>query len=56
MGIWRNIYIKAYDIGRLSEVYVTQNHKKNQVELDVKVMYKGLENQNLMVKQKKKLY
>lgn len=37
MGIWRNISIKCYDSARLEDVYVTQKHEENKVELDVRV-------------------
>lgn len=38
MGIWRNIYINYYNLGKISEVYITQTHLQNHVELDVKVL------------------
>ncbi|RXZ79532.1 glycoside hydrolase family 2 protein [Paenibacillaceae bacterium] len=36
-GIWRNINIVGYDIGRIDDVYVTQHHSDNKVNLDIKV-------------------
>jgi beta-mannosidase len=37
MGVWRNISIRGYDLGRLEDVYITQNHGENKVNLDVRV-------------------
>lgn len=37
MGIWRKIYIEAYENPRIDDVYVSQNHKKNKVGLDIMV-------------------
>lgn len=37
LGIWRNIYITAFNYGKLEEVYVTQNHEEDKVNLDIKV-------------------
>lgn len=36
-GIWRNIYIKGYDIARLEDVYIKQHHQDGRVSLDVRV-------------------
>jgi beta-mannosidase len=49
MGIWRNIYIKGYNSGKLEDVYVTQKHLDNEVKLDVKVKHIKLSNENLYV-------
>ena len=37
LGIWRDIFIKGYSYGKLEDVYITQKHEKNKVELDIKV-------------------
>ncbi|MDF2541571.1 MAG: beta-mannosidase [Herbinix sp.] len=38
MGIWRNISLCGYDYGRLTDdIYITQNHSSEKVDLDVKV-------------------
>lgn len=37
MGIWRNIFIRAYDGGRLEDIYITQEHVASTVILDVRV-------------------
>ncbi|WP_298847271.1 beta-mannosidase [Clostridium sp.] len=49
MGIWRNIYIKAYNLGRVEEVYVTQKYSQNQVDLNVKVINTNIENKKLRI-------
>ncbi|MGF7048883.1 beta-mannosidase [Paenibacillus sp. DS2015] len=36
-GIWRDIYIKAYNIGRIQDVYMTQHHTEGQVELSLRL-------------------
>jgi beta-mannosidase len=38
MGIWRNIYIRAYNVARIEELIVTQEHKDNKVSLDINVV------------------
>lgn len=35
LGIWRNISLLGWDIGRIDNVYMTQNHSGNRVELNV---------------------
>jgi len=47
MGIWRNIYIKAYNIGKIEEVYVTQEHKDNKVSLNIKILVDNWSNNDL---------
>ena len=37
MGIWRNISIKAYDIARLSDVCIHQDHREGKVALNIGV-------------------
>jgi beta-mannosidase len=37
MGIWRNISIRAYNNGRIEDVYITQKHEESKVDLDVRV-------------------
>lgn len=36
MGIWRDIYLETFDNGKIDDVYITQHHKKNLVELEIK--------------------
>ncbi|MFF2907233.1 glycoside hydrolase family 2 protein [Paenibacillus sp. NPDC057934] len=36
-GIWRDITIHGYDNGRIDDVYVTQTHHENKVNLDIQV-------------------
>ena len=40
MGIWRNISIRGYNIGKIDDVYITQRHSEDKVDLDIRV---GLE-------------
>jgi len=35
-GIWRDISILGYDLGRIDDVYVTQHHESGAVRLDVR--------------------
>lgn len=37
MGIWKDIYLKAYNNERIKQVYITQNHELKNVYLDIKV-------------------
>ena len=37
MGIWRNIYIKSYNSARLEDIYITQKHFDNNVQLNIRV-------------------
>lgn len=37
LGIWRNISLIGYSDARIDEVYVTQHHAENEVQLDVRV-------------------
>jgi beta-mannosidase len=36
MGIWRDIYIRSYNIAKLEDVYITQKHFDNSVQLNVR--------------------
>ncbi|MFF2093922.1 glycoside hydrolase family 2 protein [Paenibacillus sp. NPDC058174] len=36
-GIWRSISIVGFDTGRIDDVYVTQQHSDNKVNIDIKV-------------------
>jgi beta-mannosidase len=36
-GIWRDIEIVAFNTARINNVYVTQKHKKDQVDLNIRV-------------------
>jgi beta-mannosidase len=36
-GIWRDISLKGYHLGRLQEVYPTQRHRRDGVQLDLRV-------------------
>jgi beta-mannosidase len=40
MGIWRNISIQGISSGRIDDIYITQHHEADRVELDIRV---GLE-------------
>ena len=37
MGIWRDIYLAAFDGARLDDVYITQTHADKKVELDIRI-------------------
>lgn len=37
LGIWRDIYLKGYNYAKLDEVYITQDHKDNEVTLGIRV-------------------
>lgn len=47
MGIWRDISIKGYQIARLTDVYVTQNHGEGKVTLDVRVRKEQWQNSDI---------
>ncbi|MCR2823021.1 beta-mannosidase [Lederbergia panacisoli] len=50
MGIWRNISIQAWSSVKLDDVYMTQVHKDNEVQLDVRVNVERLnEEQDLQL-------
>lgn len=34
-GIWKDIYLEAYDKARISDVLINQHHKENEVDLEV---------------------
>lgn len=36
MGIWRDISLECYHLARIADVYITQNHCKEKVDLDVR--------------------
>ena len=36
-GIWRDVYLIGYSAARIDNVYVTQKHGKNKVDLDIQV-------------------
>ena len=38
-GIWRNIGLKFFDDTRLKDVYISQNHQKDKVKLDILINY-----------------
>jgi beta-mannosidase len=48
-GIWRNISLKGYSCARLEDVYVTQNHTKDKVSLDVRVRHLQWDKANLRI-------
>lgn len=37
LGIWRSIALVGWNVGRVEDVYITQNHDNDQVSLDVRV-------------------
>lgn len=37
MGIWRNISIRGYNISRIDDVYITQQHTNGKVGLDIRI-------------------
>ncbi|OPJ63541.1 beta-mannosidase [Clostridium oryzae] len=43
-GIWRNIQIEGYNTSKLEDVYVTQFHRENRVDLNVKIKVKNFSN------------
>ncbi|MBW8349474.1 glycoside hydrolase family 2 protein [Bacillus sp. IITD106] len=45
MGIWRNISIQAWSSAKLEDVYITQAHKENEVQIDVRVKVENLNSQ-----------
>lgn len=50
MGIWRDISIRGYDLGRIDDVYVTQRHEEGKVELEVAVGIKNWTNAGLQLR------
>jgi len=38
-GIWRNIGLRFFNDARLKDIYISQNHKKDKVRLDVRINY-----------------
>ena len=43
MGIWKDISIICYDYGRIDDVYITQFHSEDKVNLDVRVKIEKLQ-------------
>ena len=48
-GIWRDIYLKAYHTARIQDVYMTQHHTKEQVELELRLELESWNTQHLNV-------
>ncbi len=48
-GIWRDIYINAYNTGRIQDVYMTQHHTQEQVELELRLELASWKSQQLNV-------
>ncbi|WP_456275226.1 beta-mannosidase [Bacillus sp. AK128] len=36
LGIWRNVYLQAWNVGRLDDVYITQQHESESVWLNIR--------------------
>ena len=49
LGIFRNISIRGYEYGRLDDVYISQNHKDNEVLLDIRVSHTKWDIEDLTV-------
>lgn len=49
LGIFRNISIQGYEYGRLDDVYISQNHKDNEVLLDIRVSHTKWDIEDLTV-------
>ncbi|SHH60381.1 beta-mannosidase [Clostridium grantii] len=37
MGIWRNVYLESFSVGKIEDVYITQKHLENTVQLSIEV-------------------
>ena len=37
MGIWRNISIRGYNVGKIDDIYITQRHSEDKVDLGIRV-------------------
>jgi beta-mannosidase len=48
-GIWRDIYLKAYNTARIQDVYMTQHHTEGQVELELRLELESWSSQALKV-------
>lgn len=42
MGIWRDVELRGIEQGKLNDFYVVQNHKEDQVDLEIQVSSKNL--------------
>lgn len=49
LGIWSSISLKGYSQGRLEDVYITQNHDKGKVSLDIRVRNNKWGNESLHI-------
>lgn len=47
VGIWRNISIVSFDTGKITDVYFTQNHLDNKVDLDIRLTHENFSNLSL---------
>lgn len=45
-GIWRDIYLEAFNSARISDVLITQCHKENEVELEINLSIEKFGNLN----------
>jgi beta-mannosidase len=52
MGIWRKIEIRAYDFGKIDDVYVTQKHQEDKVSLNFRVRSNNLSEKELYIEVK----
>ncbi|WP_226670386.1 beta-mannosidase [Metabacillus litoralis] len=52
LGIWRSVSILAWNTGRIDDVYVTQNHSNNEVDLNVRVKVKNTNDEKVNVEVK----
>ncbi|AOZ93124.1 glycoside hydrolase [Paenibacillus crassostreae] len=48
-GIWRDIYLKAHNTARIQDVYMTQHHTEEQVELDLRLELESWSSEQLNV-------
>jgi beta-mannosidase len=48
-GIWRDIYLKAYNTARIQDVYMTQHHTEGQVELELRLELESWSSQAMKV-------
>lgn len=47
MGIWRNISVRGYNYARIEDVYITQKHEVEKIQLDIRVKLKKWINSEL---------
>lgn len=52
LGIWRNVSIFAWNTGRIEDVYITQDHRENEVGLNVRIQAEKKEQDKLTVRVK----